>query len=128
MVNPSLSRHPLRQRSAQGCYRFKPWTGPPIASAAEILAHMGEAIADNDLARHIRYLHKIVSAHWSSKESLWSVVAQRTESPSAGRRVWRASASMRCCSRSVERSAFWGGRGRWALRRALTALRCAACG
>ena len=26
-------------------YRFKPWTGPPLATAAEILAYMGEVIA-----------------------------------------------------------------------------------
>jgi cation diffusion facilitator CzcD-associated flavoprotein CzcO len=61
-------------------YRFKPWTGPPIATAAEILAYMGEVIEENDLARHIRYRHKIASAHWSSKESLWTIIAQRTDS------------------------------------------------
>src|SRR3712207_7750556 len=32
-------------------YRFKPWTGPPIASAEEILRYMGEVIEENDLAR-----------------------------------------------------------------------------
>ena len=31
-------------------YRFKPWVGPPIATAAEILSYMGEVIDDNDLA------------------------------------------------------------------------------
>src|SRR6202048_3412842 len=36
-------------------YRFKPWTGVPIATAAEIRAYMGEVIDANDLARHIRY-------------------------------------------------------------------------
>ena len=48
-------------------YRFKPWRGPPIATAAEILAYMGEVIEENDLARHIRYRHKILSARWSSQ-------------------------------------------------------------
>ena len=43
-------------------YRFKPWTGAPIATAAEILAYMGEVIEENDLGRHIRYRHKIDSA------------------------------------------------------------------
>src|SRR5262245_56181443 len=28
-------------------YRFKPWTGAPIATAAEILAYMGEVIEEN---------------------------------------------------------------------------------
>ena len=40
-------------------YRFKPWTGAPIATAAEILRYMGEVIDENDLGRHIRYRHKI---------------------------------------------------------------------
>src|ERR1700710_2680634 len=36
-------------------YSFKPWVGPPIATAEEIKAYMGEVIVENDLARHIRY-------------------------------------------------------------------------
>src|SRR5215467_8091182 len=43
-------------------YRFKPWVGPPIASAEEILSYMGEVIAENDLAKHIRYKHRISKA------------------------------------------------------------------
>jgi cation diffusion facilitator CzcD-associated flavoprotein CzcO len=57
-------------------YRFKPWTGHPIASAGEILKYMGEVIDENDLARHIRYRHKILSAEWSSKDNVWTVVAE----------------------------------------------------
>jgi len=30
-------------------YRFKPWIGAPIATAAEILAYLGEVIEENDL-------------------------------------------------------------------------------
>ena len=47
-------------------YSFKPWVGPPIASAAEIKSYMGEVIEENDLGRHIRYQHKITSASWSN--------------------------------------------------------------
>jgi cation diffusion facilitator CzcD-associated flavoprotein CzcO len=54
-------------------YRFKPWTGTPIATAAEILAYMGEVIEENDLGRHIRYGHKIASARWSSEDSRWTL-------------------------------------------------------
>src|SRR5712672_301080 len=36
-------------------YSFKPWTGPPIATAAEMRTYMGEVIDENDLAKHIRY-------------------------------------------------------------------------
>src|SRR5215475_9209027 len=52
-------------------YRFKPWTGKPIATAAEIRTYMDEVIADNDLARHIRYRHKIRAARWSSADNRW---------------------------------------------------------
>ena len=38
-------------------YRFKPWTSAPIATADEIRAYMGEVIAENGLAPHIRYRH-----------------------------------------------------------------------
>src|SRR3974390_1447866 len=54
-------------------YSFKPWVGPPIATAAEILAYMGEVIDDNDLARHIRYKHRILRASWSSEANLWTI-------------------------------------------------------
>ncbi|MBL8701238.1 MAG: NAD(P)/FAD-dependent oxidoreductase [Alphaproteobacteria bacterium] len=57
-------------------YRFKPWTGVPLATADEIRAYMAEIIAENGLARHIRYRHRIVTARWSSAERRWSVEAQ----------------------------------------------------
>lgn len=60
-------------------YRFKPWVGPPIATAEEILSYMGEVIEENDLARHIRYHHKIETARWSSEEHLWTIEASRTD-------------------------------------------------
>jgi cation diffusion facilitator CzcD-associated flavoprotein CzcO len=54
-------------------YRFKPWTGAPIASAEEILHYMGEVIEENDLARHIRYGHEIATASWSNAEHCWTI-------------------------------------------------------
>ena len=59
-------------------YRFKPWTGPPIASAEEILKYMGDVIEENDLDRHIRYNHRITSARWSSVDNRWTITATRT--------------------------------------------------
>src|SRR5690242_21188400 len=56
-------------------YRFKPWVGPPIATAEEIRAYMGEVIEENDLARHIRYSNHITHASWSSESNLWTVDA-----------------------------------------------------
>jgi cation diffusion facilitator CzcD-associated flavoprotein CzcO len=60
-------------------YRFKPWIGPPVATADEIRKYMGEAIAENDLAKYIHYSHKILSASWSSADNLWTVDAMRTD-------------------------------------------------
>ncbi len=56
-------------------YRFKPWTGAPIATAEEILSYMGEVIDENDLEKQIRYGHTITNASWSSDEQLWTVQA-----------------------------------------------------
>jgi cation diffusion facilitator CzcD-associated flavoprotein CzcO len=54
-------------------YRFKPWVGPPIATAAEILAYMRDVITENGIDRHIRYGHHIESATWSSADRCWTV-------------------------------------------------------
>jgi cation diffusion facilitator CzcD-associated flavoprotein CzcO len=56
-------------------YRFKPWTGAPIATAAEIRRYMGEVIEENDLGQHIRYHHRITNASWSSDTNVWTVDA-----------------------------------------------------
>jgi cation diffusion facilitator CzcD-associated flavoprotein CzcO len=66
-------------------YRFKPWTGPPIATAGEILKYMGEVIDENDLGRHIRYHHRILTATWSSAENLWTLDAVRSDTREAVR-------------------------------------------
>ncbi|HEX7926582.1 MAG TPA: NAD(P)/FAD-dependent oxidoreductase, partial [bacterium] len=58
-------------------YSFKPWIGPPIATAERILAYMGEVIAENQLGQYIRYQHKIVTADWSPVDGTWTLAAQR---------------------------------------------------
>jgi cation diffusion facilitator CzcD-associated flavoprotein CzcO len=58
-------------------YRFKPWVGKPIATAAEILSYMGEVIEENELGDHIRYRHLIQAATWSSAENGWTIRAVR---------------------------------------------------
>ena len=57
-------------------FRFKPWVGPPIATAGEIRAYLGEMIAENDLAPHLRFGHNIETAEWSSVTSTWTVTAR----------------------------------------------------
>ena len=65
-------------------YRFKPWVGAPIASAAEILAYLGEVIDENHLAQHIRYRHAIQSAAWSSTAQRWKILATRPAASGSG--------------------------------------------
>src|SRR4051794_6223652 len=64
-------------------YSFKPWVGPPIATAEEILAYMNEVIDENDIAKHILYRHKIISASWSSEQNLWTIEAVTTDTGEA---------------------------------------------
>lgn len=64
-------------------YRFKPWTGAPIASREQILSYLGEVIEENQLGSHMRYRHAIQSAHWSSETNLWTVRALRGDSGEA---------------------------------------------
>ena len=59
-------------------YAFKPWRGPPIATAGEILSYMGEVIEENDLARHIHYHQKVISADWASDTDRWTLVVEDT--------------------------------------------------
>lgn len=47
-------------------YRFKPWTGAPLAPREQIPKYMGEVIEDDGLDAHIRYRHNILPASWSS--------------------------------------------------------------
>ena len=49
--------------------------GPPIATAAEIQAYLGEMIEENDLDRHIHYNHSIETADWDSRAARWTVTA-----------------------------------------------------
>ena len=60
-------------------YGFKPWTGPPIATAQEILDYMGEVIEENDISTHIRYGHTIETAQWSSSEKRWTLSVKNLE-------------------------------------------------
>ena len=60
-------------------YRFKPWTGAPIATAGEILKYMGEVIDENHLGDHIRYHHHISDANWDSAANRWTLHATNTQ-------------------------------------------------
>lgn len=57
-------------------FSWKPWTGVPIATAEEIRSYLEEAVAENDLSRHIRFGHKVQSAAWDSATCLWTVTTE----------------------------------------------------
>ena len=59
-------------------FKWKPWTGIPIATGDEILSYLNEAMAENDLRRHTRFGHWVKSAAWSSKAQRWVVKVQRS--------------------------------------------------
>ena len=60
-------------------YGFKPWRGPSIATADEILAYLDEVIEENHLAQHIRYRHRVTAASWSSEERRYTVDVTRED-------------------------------------------------
>ena len=61
-------------------YAFKPWKHPKaISEAGAIIQYIEETAAENDITRHIRYQHKIISASWSSAQSLWTLEVKRAD-------------------------------------------------
>ncbi|MEZ5775217.1 MAG: NAD(P)/FAD-dependent oxidoreductase [Hyphomicrobiaceae bacterium] len=54
-------------------YRFKPWMGAHYASREEILAYLGEVVAEHALDRLIRYGMTVTAADWSSADALWTL-------------------------------------------------------
>jgi cation diffusion facilitator CzcD-associated flavoprotein CzcO len=60
-------------------YRFKPWTGQPIAEAGAILDYLEGAIEDDDIDQHIRYQHEVLSASWSGDDQHWIIEARRKD-------------------------------------------------
>ncbi|AQA18221.1 FAD-containing monooxygenase EthA [Halioglobus japonicus] len=59
-------------------YGFKPWTnGSAIADGDRILKYIRETADEYGLNQHIRYNHKVMAAHWSSQDKLWTVTVTR---------------------------------------------------
>jgi cation diffusion facilitator CzcD-associated flavoprotein CzcO len=58
-------------------FHFKPWDGAPIASGAQILGYLGEAITENGLASHFRYRTRMDSADWDSRARRWRIMGTR---------------------------------------------------
>ena len=59
-------------------FAFKPWARESaIADASEIMSYLHEAVAEDDLARDIRFGHRVLRADWSSDTATWTVQVQR---------------------------------------------------
>ncbi|MGW0176301.1 flavin-containing monooxygenase [Rhodococcus sp. NPDC003322] len=59
-------------------YAFRPWRGAKaIADGPSILDYVRETAAEYDVARWIRFGHRVVEARWSSDEARWTVTADR---------------------------------------------------
>ena len=54
-------------------YRFKPWVGPPIATAEEIRRYLRAVVADNGLDEAMAFNTTITRCAWSSADKQWTV-------------------------------------------------------
>jgi cation diffusion facilitator CzcD-associated flavoprotein CzcO len=60
-------------------YSFKAWTEEPVATAERIMVYLKSVVEENDLERHIRYRHRILTADWDSSRKRWTVVVRRED-------------------------------------------------
>ncbi len=75
-------------------YRHKPWAGPSIARAEPIREYLQEVIAEDDLADHIRYGHRVLDVTWDSADGQWTAtVCRETDRADGGDRTIRYTAS-----------------------------------
>ena len=56
-------------------YRWKPWSGPPLATADEILKYLDGILDEHDIRRRIRFRHRVTTAVWSSEDMAWRLGA-----------------------------------------------------
>ncbi len=75
-------------------YRFKPWIGPPIATAEEIRVYLRDVVAENDLGKAIRFGTMITRCSWSSADKRWTV--ETTSRDGAPGRTYRANFLWMC--------------------------------
>ncbi len=59
-------------------YEWKPWTGAPYASGAEIHAYLGEAIEEQGIRPYLRLGHRLEAADWSSETKRWTLTITRS--------------------------------------------------
>lgn len=58
-------------------FKWRPWREEKdIAEAPAIQKYLEESAAEQGIDKHIFFKHKVTGAHWSSKESMWTVEAK----------------------------------------------------
>jgi cation diffusion facilitator CzcD-associated flavoprotein CzcO len=61
-------------------YSFRPWDGEKsIADGDSILQYIKDTATESGVDTHIRFNHRIISADWSTPDSLWHITAERTD-------------------------------------------------
>ena len=61
-------------------FRFKPWIhDKSIADGPSILEYLNETVDENNLRENILLNHKVKSANWNTKKSLWELVVQESD-------------------------------------------------
>jgi monooxygenase len=61
-------------------YSFRPWDGEKsIADGDSILQYIKDTAVESGVGDHIRFNHRITAADWSTRESLWHVTAEMTD-------------------------------------------------
>ncbi|MEH6491335.1 flavin-containing monooxygenase [Halopseudomonas sp.] len=61
-------------------YSYKPWTHrKAIADGADIKRYIEDIADESGITHNIRFKRKVISASWSTKDALWTVVASATD-------------------------------------------------
>lgn len=61
-------------------YEFKPWVNDKVIAGGDaILDYLRQTSAENGIDRHIRFMHKVHSAAWSTAEARWRVNFERLD-------------------------------------------------
>ncbi len=58
-------------------YRFKPWSGKPIAEGALILDYLNEVIDDNNLRDRIEFDTRVTALSWRAEDGRWHATIQK---------------------------------------------------
>lgn len=62
-------------------YSFKPWNNPKaIADGPSIRQYIADAAREYGIERKIRYGHKVIHAHWHSKDAIWVLDVRNSHS------------------------------------------------